>query len=1086
MKQEQLIALLALLLALGLPLPACLFASGETDEAVFDAVVVKNEHELITALENPDVSCITLGEHIILTSELVINRSRPITIDLGGQNIVSCDSGVKNRSRHSVNRQVSCAIDLQAGHLELIGHGHVMSLNQNGAAIRIRGALTPENINYSHLTIGAQVILNAPNFHGIHVAAIGGAAYGITINIAGAIIAENGIYLSHNIQGPDPQTFESDSDSTVSISAAPDSTNHDSDDSSFNLATTNRSSSSNLPVINIADGARIIADERRGIALYSAGYGIWNVGAAQIAGGTGLAIRTGLANFVGTSLTATGAFADPLGWSDRIHGIGAIIQIERSAETSGDLHIIIAGGRYYSEQSYVFAEYGVAEINRSLEINSGQFIGAQGIFYNISPEPTAASQAIVTGGEFNADVTNYLIPDHIIKKPTRAKLYSVIDVSKTRAEEKLESAKHQLKLRLDLAAHYLSEDYSAGDLGKWRDRLSSLLTILKRANTTASKALRREKQAEKLLSVERALSKAISNVQDLEDEIRAEIISLTTAVEAIDPADYTDYSYNQLVLAAQSAQQLLSQETTELESLYSVSLDLEINLDLLEENDLGVTELDSESPAPSDISTVSSPEPATSVKRRSSKTSRSPKTTKTRKASKTSKTSKTTETSKLPDASAILAEPNNLVIPQARQLASKALSDTSVSDSQSLDSVILPPPPAPFRPQASASLIGSLALSTTNSPSTADSSLASSILQNNSLSQPTPDESTILNNPPEVRDGSLPQGAPDETLTLALHNLRLMLEAVKDLRVTDYQPDFAEQFGELQVAIAHCEALLSQTLPPRLEKIIACLDMFQKSTVGLRGVPEPVLEPTLEPAPKPTLTPKPTSDLVPEPVLATVAPSEPTAPQLNSTLPDTSIPPNYNLLSTSTLSEIPEVSAFTDSESLVLDWSALSDIVRDIADLNSDDYTASSYAQVLTLLGRAKTLISNNSSSQSEIEELVFELNLAVLALEPSSSNIPRVSATNFSEPSDSSRNTLSFSDSASTYGYSSQNTLSPLMTPSARPAAISAANYPDSIEDPSVEPSLLMSMMAGAYAGLAAYRRSRVSAKRRRHAKHS
>ena len=113
-----------------------------------------------------------------------------------------------------------------------------------------------------------------------------------------------------------------------------------------------------------------------------------------------------------------------------------------------------------------------------------------------------------------------------------------------------------------------------------------------------------------------------------------------------------------------------------------------------------------------------------------------------------------------------------------------------------------------------------------------------------------------------------------------------------------------------------------------------------------------------------------------------------------------------------------------------INWDALREVIADISALNSVEYTAASYQQLITQLNAIKPLLGRGDTTQHEVDEAVFELNLALLALERVTA--PRLSAL-------------------------------------------------DSGLDDNITPSWLMSMMAGAYAGLATYRRSRIEAKKRK-----
>ena len=102
------------------------------------------------------------------------------------------------------------------------------------------------------------------------------------------------------------------------------------------------------------------------------------------------------------------------------------------------------------------------------------------------------------------------------------------------------------------------------------------------------------------------------------------------------------------------------------------------------------------------------------------------------------------------------------------------------------------------------------------------------------------------------------------------------------------------------------------------------------------------------------------------------------------------------------------------------------------------------------------------------IEDIVFDINLAILELE----TLPAVQTIN-TVPVYSYTNTYVDQSPAESPLVAAANTTE------AHPSVVSTTLAdPD---DDSITPSFLMSMMAGAYAGLATYHRSRLAAKKRR-----
>ena len=225
-----------------------------------------------------------------------------------------------------------------------------------------------------------------------------------------------------------------------------------------------------------------------------------------------------------------------------------------------------------------------------------------------------------------------------------------------------------------------------------------------------------------------------------------------------------------------------------------------------------------------------------------------------------------------------------------------------------------------------------------------------------------------------------------------------MLEAVQDLTLGDYETDFAEQFGELQVAIVKARSILYRPNANFVELMSAMDDLAEKTT-GLKGMTE-------------------------------VASTE--------DVPTEAIASAETQLAPSALEQAVQV-----------DWTGLSEVVAEISRLNPDDFTATSYARVLSQLEVAKSLLGNSDATQSTVEDLVFEINLALLALE----HAPQ--AQNFT-------------------------TANPAPAAGAESAVYTPS--PAVEQDPTVTPNWIMSMLAGAYAGMATYRRSRLIAKQQKH----
>lgn len=903
MKQEQLMAMLALCLAIGWPTSELASLIVTINAAVFDVRKVATEADLRLALQQPEINTIVLTEHLIVESPIVINRRSELTLDLAGYNIVACrrgHSGFSLKGMRSTDN--ACVLDIQAGNIELTGQGHIMALGADSTAIRMRGAMTADNANYSCLKVDRDVVLNAPNYYGLVIAASGGLAYGVKISFAGTIIARDGIYIAANVQGR----------------------------------------GDNLPTIHIESGAKILVDEYTGTAVCAAGQGIWQLDAAIMAGANGILVEAGSLHLCGTAITASGTpstSSEPA----EAENVGYVARFVTRAHLMPP-EMTVAGGDYLSEHGYVFVADANSTPIKKLELKAGQFIGEQGIFQRIAPLGADNSVTAITGGHFASDIAAYIAPGYSLEKSPKSKFYQVVNVAESRAEAKEVQITTRFQEKLAQAAYYLDPKYVAGDLGPWRARFTPVLSTLKRINTSARKLLDKKPTLDKMLAATRSLVKAIKNVQLVEEDLRAEIMTAITSVEAIDVNDYTTYSYRELRQAAVAAAKTINQDQPTIEELYSSLLDIEINIDLLEER--GAEE---------------------------------------------------------PLEAADPIDPEELIIVSSALAAEVEVAQT---DPEPVESTPITPP------KLDAPRLGRITLAAVMPPTTQVETPV--IPEPESAPAPAPDpisapalvsepitESASMPNPESITPQTSFEPQPeitvetpvDDTLTLARQNLAEMISAVESLRLNDYREDAAEQFGELQVAVAKATALLAKPASS-LEQIVANMNEINAAIAGLRDV-------DAETEPK------------------TVA-SEPAA--------------------------IAMVNVAPAVEPTGIDWTALRDVVTEISRLDSASYSANSYTWLLTCLESAKALVVNSAVTQAQVDDAVFEINLAVLALEPVVT--PRLSETEtFAQP----------------------------VTRIAEP--ITEYNRTE-LE---VTPNWLMSMMAGAYAGLAAYRSSRLAAKHRR-----
>ncbi len=922
MRENQFLGILALMLALGMPLPFELFACVVliAEGKIFDAEI-RTETEFVSALQDSRVFQITLKNDIVTTRNLEI--SRHLILDLGGFNITSLKENI-------------CVLDIKHGSVLITGKGSIVAYGLKGTAVCVKGATTSDNENYAEVLIDENVKLFAPNYYGLLVAPNFKAAYGVTIDFRGTMVAQDGFCINGGIRGR----------------------------------------GKNIPLIKIADQTRITVDENTGVAIHAAGYGRWEIGASEITGATGIVAQSGNLTLNGTKIIATGEYVEADSADDSLTMIGAVLQSGKAINPDHSVEVTVNGGEYTSLRSYLFAETRQKKSKPALQmliIEGGEFAGKLGTFYGLAPRNTEHAVTVVYGGDFTENVQDYISSSCHIDKVRGQGIYHVIEDKV--AEEideatRLARAEGQLQALIEESAVY-TNGYVSGDLGKWKPVATKAIASIKRAITLGKKALKQHLEYERIVSAEQSLQRALDNLELVNDAMRAELAESIASVDAIDPGDYTKYSYQQLTTVAAAADELLQRESASLKDLYSAILDVEINIDLLDGIDeVSAEELDEmfEAPAPTPPS-VLPPKPQESIL--------SP---------------EMFETEPIPEVveAPIVQEP--AVQELQTSLESELSSDEIIDISEFLASLFLTQSAAFFTPVQSAAPPESEPRASIGAAPEAQPFVENPV-------EVTPVEPVITpeTDPAYILSHSVDYPA-EAALLEAKGNLYSMLEAVQDLTLGDYETDFAEQFGELQVAIVKARSILYRPNANFVELMSAMDDLAEKTT-GLKGMTE-------------------------------VASTE--------DVPTEAIASAETQLAPSALEQAVQV-----------DWTGLSEVVAEISRLNPDDFTATSYARVLSQLEVAKSLLGNSDATQSTVEDLVFEINLALLALE---------------------------------HAPQAQNLTTANPAPAAGAESAVYTPSPAVEQDPTVTPNWIMSMLAGAYAGMATYRRSRLIAKQQKH----
>lgn len=357
MKHKHLLTFLALALALGLGSAAMLstYANDpETAEACSDEAL-----NSLTSKLNAGTAEIVLDGKICSTENITINQD--VTIDLNGHDIYS----------ETANARV---LDIKRGNVVIKGQGSIIANDANGAAVRVYGSTDSTATNYTTVTIGNGVnLVGGSNSYGLFVSynATDYQAYGVTVNFesGSSILGGNGLYINGNLQ-------------------------HD-----------------NGPTFNIADGTKI-AVAQDGTAIYAAGYGTWNIGAADLSGGTVLGIKAGVANLKGVTMRATSPKVANQPDNNSMNVTGATIQIEQNDGYAGGIDLTIDGGKYTSDQHSVFVTYDTESAARAigddfkLQIKNGEFLSADGA--EVFDGDFTPNNTVINGGTFTSDVKNLL------------------------------------------------------------------------------------------------------------------------------------------------------------------------------------------------------------------------------------------------------------------------------------------------------------------------------------------------------------------------------------------------------------------------------------------------------------------------------------------------------------------------------------------------------------------------------------------------------------------------------------------------------------------------------------------------------
>ena len=294
--------------------------------AVYALTEVKTEEELKSATKNG--GDIVLQNDITLKSALEIKGSNVI-IDLNGKTITVDEKGY---------------FDLFEGKLEFTGTGKIKDIRVRNitSTIWVEGSNDKTAKDFSTLTIGENVTIETTQW-GIALSNLDSQnkAYGVTLNFNGTLVSSaadgGGITVFGNLK--------------------------------------NDGKLDNAPVLTLSKTAKVIAE--KGITLYGAGIGEWNILGGEYTGESVIGIKSGKLVVNDGVFTATGEKKIGELYGNGMIATGSTIQIENNTGYAGNMEIVINGGTFNSNKGLSIYHYPPTDKQenalKSLVINGGTF-----------------------------------------------------------------------------------------------------------------------------------------------------------------------------------------------------------------------------------------------------------------------------------------------------------------------------------------------------------------------------------------------------------------------------------------------------------------------------------------------------------------------------------------------------------------------------------------------------------------------------------------------------------------------------------------------------------------------------------------
>ena len=315
--------------------------------------------------------------------------------DFKVEGFTSYPSGTIDLNGHDISGD-DVVLRVNGNKINIIGSGSITTNGTNTIAIRVDG--TNSNVeDFSVLNVGKDVTIKAPNAYGMGVFGYNypnkgnECAYGVKVNLYGSIISSSGITINGGVNKTE----------------------------------------GNVPVINIGDGAVITGGCGDNAAIYAAGYGIWNIGAATLNAGTPIYAKSGTININGATIAACGEYAEPVANSNGFNGTGDGILIDSHKSYAGDVILSVSGNTTITSANGYAIQEALTNMDETKAIglitDNGSFAGAKGSVKLSDEFAQALADGSTAGGNWTL---NAVTGGKYTSKPAVvADGYEVVEVS---------------------------------------------------------------------------------------------------------------------------------------------------------------------------------------------------------------------------------------------------------------------------------------------------------------------------------------------------------------------------------------------------------------------------------------------------------------------------------------------------------------------------------------------------------------------------------------------------------------------------------------------------------------------------------